>query len=94
VEAIIKRLHKHKLGADVFIHSDAPPGSGLGSSSTMVVSLIGLFIELLRKPFTTYEIAELAYQIERIDLKRAGGMQDQYAAAFGGFNLSNFTRVL
>jgi D-glycero-alpha-D-manno-heptose-7-phosphate kinase len=77
-------------GFDLFIHSDAPPGSGLGSSSTMTVALVGVMKEWLRTPLTDYEIAELTYQIERVELKLAGGRQDQYAATFGGFNYIEF----
>lgn len=90
VKAAIQKLNQNESGVDVFIHSDAPPGSGLGSSSAMVVALIGLFVEHAKKPLTSYDIAEMAYRIERIDLKMLGGMQDQYAAAFGGFNFIEF----
>jgi len=90
VKATIRRLAVEKHGLRLFLHSDAPPGSGLGSSSTLVVALVGLFRHWLRQPLTDYQIAELAYQIERVDLGIKGGMQDQYAATFGGVNFIEF----
>lgn len=86
----------HKLasdspkGFDLFVHSAAPPGSGLGSSSAVVVTLVGLLAAHMGTPMTDYEKARMAYTVERQDLGLKGGTQDQYAAVFGGFNFIEF----
>lgn len=90
--ARVREFHdaRPSAGFDLFLHTNAPPGSGLGSSSAVVVNVLALVARHCGIDLTPHELAEVACRLEREDLGIPGGLQDQYAAAFGGFNFMEF----
>jgi len=87
---IVKDFTKKPLSLTLTCALEVPFGSGLGTSSTLAVAILGAYTEWLTLPLGEYDLAYLAYLIERVDLRQAGGKQDQYSAAFGGFNFMEF----
>ncbi len=94
LKAVYNRINKDygvpSMGFKLSTFVDAPAGSGLGTSSTLVVAIVGVFKEMLQLTLSPHEIAKYAWDIERNDLEFSGGRQDQYAATFGGFNFLEF----
>ncbi|MGQ9549074.1 MAG: GHMP family kinase ATP-binding protein [Roseiflexus sp.] len=91
-QAVLDAAMPPSEGVEVIMFSDVPPGSGLGSSSALVVSMLKLIGAAYQITLDPHTLAELAYRIERVDLGIPGGRQDQYAAAFGGMCVYHFGR--
>jgi len=93
-KAAVGRLSSgsNHTGLDLYLQSDAPAGSGLGGSASLTVAVLGALAYYTNVRLDRYQMAELAYTIERSDLSISGGKQDQYAVVFGGFNLIEFSK--
>lgn len=89
VQALLKSVHP-EFGFELFLHSDFPMNSGLGGSAVVSAAVLGCFNQFRRDQWDLHELAELAFQAERLYLGVAGGWQDQYATVFGGFNFMEF----
>lgn len=89
--ASLIKLISPSYGFELSIHCDFPVGSGLGGSSAVLASILGCFNQFRNDPWDLYEIAELAFQAERLYSGVKGGWQDQYATVFGGFNFIEFS---
>jgi len=91
LKAVIKHLNTSGRGANIWMRSDVPPRAGLGASAAAFAAMIGLFNHMrAERSLTNYDIAELAYRLEREELNIGGGYQDQYATVFGGINFIEF----
>ncbi|MDF3820156.1 CBS domain-containing protein [Leptospira sp. 96542] len=88
-QSLIKVVRPN-FGFELFVHSDYPMNSGLGGSAVVSSAILGCFNQFKKDKWDNHEIAELAFQAERLDLGIAGGWQDQYATVFGGFNFMEF----
>jgi len=89
IQAILKAVHP-EFGFELFLNSDFPMNSGLGGSAVVTAAILGCFNQFRRDKWDSHELAELAFQTERLYLGVAGGWQDQYATVFGGFNFMEF----
>lgn len=89
IQALLKAVHPD-FGFELYLHSDFPMNSGLGGSAVVAAAVLGCFNQFRRDRWDSHELAELAFQAERLYLGVAGGWQDQYATVFGGFNFMEF----
>lgn len=90
---VVKKFNNSELCAiKLSTFCDAPPGSGLGSSSTLVVAILKAFLRFFDVELSDYDLAKTAYEIERVKCKLNGGRQDQFAATFGGMNFMEFNK--
>lgn len=89
IQALLKTVHPD-FGFELHLHSDFPMKSGLGGSAVVAAAVLGCFNEFRMDEWDPHELAELAFQAERLYLGIAGGWQDQYASVFGGFNFMEF----
>ncbi|MBN8690232.1 MAG: GHMP kinase [Armatimonadetes bacterium] len=87
-----RKIANFPEGLRIILHNDAPPGSGLGSSSALAVAMIGALAAYAKMPLDSYQVAQKAFDIERVEVGIIGGKQDQYASAFGGFNFIEFNK--